>query len=453
MTTPVKAEPTTNLRSNLVRIYAAAVSAVDPRRVIARALDGVGAGAEAVPAMIEQAAGIYLIAAGKAAAGMASETEARLDARLRDALVIAPSPGLPVALPARSGVRVMAAAHPLPDASSEAAGRAALEFAGRARPGDLVVVALSGGASALMVAPAGAVTLADKIAINAGLLRAGASIREINTVRKHLSAIKGGRLLQAIAPGVQVLSLILSDVSGNDLATIASGPTAADSTTYADAIAVLKRRGLWGRAPENVRDHLERGAAGEIAETLKRDDPALARVCNIIAGDNGTALEAAATAASSIGYEVERYRELSGEATDLGGEIAAYLCTIDRERVCVIAGGEPVVTLKGNGLGGRAQQSALAMAIELARIGRERRIAALIAGTDGIDGPTDAAGTIVTPSTCARAAEAHLDPGAALARNDAYPFFKALGDLLITGPTGTNVSDVFIALVNYGHGH
>jgi glycerate-2-kinase len=448
MTTPVKAEPTTNPRSDLVRIYAAAVSAVDPRHLIARALDGVGADAEAVPAMIEHAAGIYLVAAGKAAAGMALEAEARFDARLRDTLVIAPSPG-PLALSSRSGVRVMAAAHPLPDASSEAAGRAALEFAGRARPGDLVVIALSGGASALMVAPAGAVTLADKVAINAGLLRAGASIREINTVRKHLSAIKGGRLLQAIAPGVQVLSLILSDVSGNDLATIASGPTAADSTTYADAIAVLKRRRLWGRAPENVRDHLERGAAGEIAETLKRDDPALARVSNIIAGDNGTALEAAATAASSIGYAVERYRELSGEANDLGREIAAYLRTIDRERVCVIAGGEPVVTLKGNGLGGRAQQSALAIAIELARIGRERPIAALIAGTDGIDGPTDAAGAIVTPSTCARAAEARLDPGAALARNDAYPFFKALGDLLITGPTGTNVSDVFIALVNY----
>lgn len=449
MTTPVKAEPTTDLRSDLVRIYAAAVSAVDPRRVIARALEGVCTGAESIPALVEQAGGIYLIAAGKAAAGMALEAEARFGAKLRDALVIAPACSIPLGLPMNWGVRVIAAAHPLPDASSEAAGRAALELAGRAGAGDLVVIALSGGASALMVAPAGVVTLADKIAINSGLLRAGASIREFNTVRKHLSAIKGGRLLQAVAPGVRVLSLILSDVSGNDLATIGSGPTAADSTTYADAIAVLKRRGLWGRAPENVRDHLERGAAGEIAETLKRDDPALARVCNIIAGDNGTALEAAAATASSLGYEVERHRELSGEANDVGRELAAYLCTIDPERICVIAGGEPVVTVKGNGLGGRAQQSALAMAIELDRIGGKRRIAALMAGTDGIDGPTDAAGAIVTPATCARAAEARIDPHAALALNDAYPFFKALGDLVITGPTGTNVSDIFIALVNY----
>jgi glycerate-2-kinase len=299
-----------------------------------------------------------------------------------------------------------------------------------------------------MVTPAGDVTLADKIAINSGLLRAGASIREINTVRKHLSAIKGGRLLQAIASDVRVLSLILSDVPGNDLGTIGSGPTAADSTTYADAIAVLKRRGLWGRAPESVRDHLECGAAGQIAETLKRDDAALARVCNVIVGDNGTALEAATAAASSLGYEVERYRELSGEANEVGSALAAYLCRIERERVCVLAGGEPVVTVKGNGLGGRAQQSALAMAIQLAQIGGNRRITALFAGTDGIDGPTDAAGAIVTPATCARAAEARLDPDSALARNDSYTFFKALGDLVITGPTGTNVSDIFIALVN-----
>ena len=449
MTTAAKPGPNTKQRSELMRIYAAAVSAVDPRRVMAGAIEGVSAGAELVPGLIEQAGGIYLIAAGKAALGMALEAEARFGARLREAIAIAPAAGLTSPPPARSRVRVMGAAHPLPDARSEAAGRAALELAGRARAGDLVVIALSGGASSLMVAPAGAVTLADKIAINSGLLRAGASISEFNTVRKHLSATKGGGLLRAIVPGVRVLSLILSDVPGNDLATIGSGPTVADSTTYADAIAVLKRRGLWGRAPEPVRDHLERGAAGEIEETLKRDDPALAHACNVIVGDNATALEAAAETATALGYAVEPYRELGGEANEVGPALAKYLCTVERERVCLIAGGEPVVTVKGNGLGGRAQQCALAMAIELGRIGGNRRITAMFAGTDGIDGPTDAAGAIATPATYARAAEARIDADAALARNDAYSLFKALGDLVITGPTGTNVSDIFVALVNY----
>jgi hydroxypyruvate reductase len=299
-----------------------------------------------------------------------------------------------------------------------------------------------------MVAPAGQVTLADKIAINAALLCSGASIRELNIVRRHLSAIKGGGLLRACG-GARVLSLIVSDVAQNDLATIGSGPTAADPTTFAEAIGVLKRRGLWGRAPESIRDRLERGAAGEVAETVKPGDPPLARVDNVVIGDNRTALEAAASAAAAAGYAVDRWRELYGEADDVGRALSAHLSAIGGERVCVVAGGEPVVTVRGEGRGGRAQQAALAMALELQRLGRERRIMALFAGTDGVDGPTDAAGAFVSPRTAERAREAGLDPAAALARNDAYSLFGALGDLLVTGPTGTNVSDIFIGLVNY----
>ena len=445
-------------RRDLTRIYAAAVSAAAPAHLIGRALGGEVEGAENVPELLADASRIFLLAAGKAALGMATELAARLGPKLHDALAIVQSlssfpdvggSGTQAAASdaSREKIRILAAAHPLPDASSQRAAEAALEIASHAGPGDLLLFALSGGASSLMAAPAAPVTLADKIAINAALLGSGASIRELNIVRRHLSAIKGGGLLRACG-GARVLSLILSDVANNDLATIGSGPTAPDPSTFAEAIGVLKRRGLWGRAPETIRDRLERGAAGEIAETVKPGDPLLARVDNFVIGDNRVAVDAAAVAAAA-GYTVDRWRELYGEADDVGRALSAHLAAIGGARVCVLAGGEPVVTIRGRGRGGRAQQAALAMALELERLGRERRIVALFAGTDGIDGPTDAAGAFVSPHTVGRAREARLDPGAALARNDAYPLFAALGDLLVTGPTGTNVSDIFIGLVNY----
>jgi len=376
----------------------------------------------------------------------------RLEHKLEEALVIAPAAAQAEAKPGAAGachpkLRILFAAHPLPDASSERAAAAALELASSAGAGELLLVALSGGASSLLAAPAAPVTLQDKIAINAALLRSGASIRELNIVRRHLSAIKGGGLLRACG-GARVLALIISDVVDNDLATIGSGPTAADPTTYAEAIGVLKRRGLWGRAPEAIRDRLERGAAGEIPETVKSGDAPLSTVSNLVIGDNRLAVNAAAEAAAA-GYAVERWRELAGEADEAGRTLGARLAAINAARVCVVAGGEPVVTVRGPGKGGRAQQAALAMAFELERSGRGRRVAALFAGTDGIDGPTNAAGAFVSVKTIERAREAGFDPAASLARNDAYPLFAALGDLLITGPTGTNVSDIFIGLVNY----
>src|SRR5229473_4486676 len=258
------------VRADLLRIYAAAVSAVEPRRLIARALSGAIDGGEDVPSIVDSAARIYLLAVGKAATGMAAEARSRVGPKFREGLIIVPDGGA-TAAPDHGGsttvadlgnFRVLPASHPIPDASSEASGWAALEMVSHAKAGDLLLMLLSGGASALMVAPAGSIKLADKVALTSALMRAGATIRELNTVRKHLSSVKGGRLLRALAPGVRVLTLILSDVPGNDLATIGSGPTAADPTTYSDAIAVMKRRGLWGRAPESVRDHLERGAAG-----------------------------------------------------------------------------------------------------------------------------------------------------------------------------------------------
>jgi len=328
------------------------------------------------------------------------------------------------------------------------AARAALAMLDRLTPDDLLIVLLSGGASAMMAAPAEPITLADKIAVSAALLRVRASIGEVNAVRKHLSTIKGGQLVRR-CNGARVLSLILSDVRGNDLATIGSGLTAADPTTFEEARGVLIRHSLWGRTPERVRSYLEAGAAGEFKETFKSGDAALARVSNIVIGDNARALAGAAQAAGALGYEVDRWRELYGEAADLGRALAAHLSAISGDRRCVLSGGEPVVTVRGTGRGGRAQELALSIAIELARLATDRRIAALCAATDGRDGPTDAAGAFATPQTVARAAAAGFNPQESLARNNSYPLLKACGDLFQTGPTGTNVTDIFIALVNY----
>ncbi|MFI5352826.1 MAG: glycerate kinase [Candidatus Binatales bacterium] len=438
-----------SVRADLERIFSAAIDAVAPARLVAHALDGAIPGAERIPGMIAGAARIYLLAVGKAAPGMATALERSLGAKLRKGIAVIPK-GVAATSVASSQIEFLEASHPIPDASSVRAARAALDLAAQAGPGDLLVVAISGGASAMLAMPAPSISLDDKIAVTSALLRAGVSIREFNMVRKHLSSIKGGNLLRAIDPGARVLGLIISDVPGNDLATIGSGLTAADPTTYAEAIGVLKRYpGVWGRTPEPVRAHLERGRAGELAETVKPSDAVLHRVTNVIIGDNAAALDGAERAARALGYSVDRWRELRGEANDLGRTLAGHLCALHEPRLCVLAGGEPVVTVAGAGKGGRAQQCALALALELARIGGDRKVAALFAGTDGIDGPTDAAGAFATPDTAARAVAIGVDPEQALRRNDSYNVFKLTGDLLTTGPTGTNVADIFVGLVNY----
>ncbi|HVA79899.1 MAG TPA: MOFRL family protein, partial [Candidatus Binataceae bacterium] len=235
----------------------------------------------------------------------------------------------------------------------------------------------------------------------------------------------------------------------NDLATIGSGLTAPDPSTYTDAVSVLKRRAIWGRAPERVREYLERGAAGEIAETPKPGDPIFDRVTNAVIGDNAAALDAAESAALGAGFEVVRLPELRGEAEALGRALASQIAAIPRRRFCAIAGGEPVVTVRGAGKGGRAQHCAVAMAAELARAASQRKIVALFAGSDGIDGPTDAAGGFASPATAARAESRGMSAATALARNDAYNLLEAAGDLFKTGPTGTNVADFFFAIVDY----
>jgi len=437
-------------RADLETIYRAAVAAVEPGRLVGVAMDGGGAGAERVPELIAGASRIFMLAVGKASLGMALEIERRIGDKLADAIAVVPR--VSAATTERAlilkRVRVVASSHPVPDESSEEAAHLACEMLHGATADDLVIVAISGGASAMFTRPAEGLTLADKIAVNQALLKAGASIRELNVVRRHLSAVKGGRLLHHCG-GARVIGLILSDVPGNDLATIGSGLTAGDWSSFGDAAAVMKRRGVWGRAPEAIRAYLEKGVAGEAGAMLKTGDPILERVTNVIIGDNELALEGAERAAAALGYHPRRWKALNGEANDAGRAIAEYLCEITDERVCVVAGGEPVVTVRGGGKGGRAQQCALAMGIELSQKGRGRRIAALVAGTDGIDGPTDAAGAFASPDTVADGQRAGVSAAAALTRNDSYNFFKASGGLFVTGPTGTNVSDVFVGLVNY----
>jgi hydroxypyruvate reductase len=431
----------------LTAIYRAAIAAVDPALLVGRALDGASSASREVSDLIASARRSFALAIGKGAHPMASELQHRLGAKIVRGLAVVP-PALrgEATVP---GIECLRGGHPLPDQSSADAARAALDMLEEMTANDLLIVALSGGASAMFVAPAEGVALDDKVATNSALLRSGATIKELNCVRKHLSAVKGGNLVHATAAGVRIVALILSDVPGDDLATIGSGLTVPDPSTFSDAIAILKRRRIWGRAPERVREHLEKGVAGEIPETPKSGDPIFARVTNLLIGSNRTAVDAAADRAARNGFAIERGRDLKGEADDVGRDLAHQLAKLKLPRVCLLAGGEATVTVRGRGRGGRAQQCALAMAITLSQIAPHAKLAALVAGSDGIDGPTDAAGAFAFPDSVARATSRGLDPAAALKHNDAYNLFDSIGDLLRVGPTGTNVTDLMIGLANY----
>jgi hydroxypyruvate reductase/glycerate 2-kinase len=312
------------------------------------------------------------------------------------------------------------------------------------------VCLLSGGGSALLPAPCDGVTLADKQAVTALLHACGASINEMNAVRKHLSDIKGGRLAEAFA-GRRILSFILSDVVGDPLDVIASGPTVADPSTFAEVHAIFERHRLLDRVPAGVRERIDRGVQGLVAETLKE---ALPSVENVILGNNARALAAADAMARSLGYRVVNLGSfLEGETRHLAAAMAGIVRSVQvdgipvRRPACILSGGETTVTLAGNhGKGGRNQEFVLALLAKLGPAGM-RDVVVLSGGTDGEDGPTDAAGALGDAGTFARAARLGLGVESYLARNDAYTFFRATGDLLVTGPTDTNVMDVRMILV------
>jgi hydroxypyruvate reductase len=391
-----------------------------------------------------------LVAVGKAAVPMARAAEGVLGRRLEGGLVVAPAPG-----PGLRHAQLRLSSHPLPDARGEQAAREVEALTSSLGEDDRLLLLLSGGASALLPAPVAGITLADKVRTTDLLLRAGASIHELNAVRKHLSRLKGGGLLRAAAPA-RVVALVLSDVVGDDLSTIASGPAAPDPTTYADALAVLRARRVQGDVPSAVVHHLEAGERGEIAETPKPGDPLFVRVHTRIVGSNRLSLEAAARAARRLGFRpLVLTSRLEGEAREAARFLVAVLaeCVHDgrpaRPPVCLVAGGETTVTVRGGGVGGRNQELAVAAVEPLAALPVPAVLACL--ATDGADGKSDAAGGVVDDTTLERARGLGLAPPAAfLEDNDSRSFLGPLGDLIVTGPTGTNVMDITVGLARRG---
>ena len=345
----------------------------------------------------------------------------------------------------------MLASHPVPDARGAYAAEAVLEIAGALGPDDLLLVLISGGASALLPAPVPGVTLEEKARLTGELMRAGATIEELNTVRKHLSRVKGGGLARAAAPA-RVACLVLSDVVGDDLSTIASGPTVPDPSTYADAVEVLRRRGLYDAAPAAIRRHLEAGLRGEAPETAKPGDALFERVFTRVIGNNELAIVAAEREARRQGLRARVLTtRLEGEAREAARVLVAVLreC-VEAGRpaappVCLLAGGETTVTVRGPGRGGRNQEIAVAAVEPLGRFPAHAVVASL--ATDGVDGASDAAGGVVDQETGRDAAALGLAPPAAfLAASDTSSFLGPLGGLIVTGPTGTNVVDLTVLL-------
>jgi glycerate 2-kinase len=452
------------MRQDAARIFQAGIAAADPYLAVKRYL---------APALFGDYSKVHLIAFGKAACLMAWAAQEIIPA---DKLA-----GRGIAVTNYENVinvdnvDVIGAAHPLPDEAGLKAAKIIAERVRNAQENELVLVLVSGGGSALIPYPAGEITLQEKIAATDLLLASGATINQINCVRKHLSQLKGGGLARMAAPA-HVHALILSDVLGeasapayaprlrpvgDDLSAIASGPTVADNSTYADAIEVFKAKGIWGQVQVNVRQHLEQGRLGYIAETPKPGDAIFNSTGHTLIGSNTISVNTMLQAAQNLGYETELYSDhLCGEARTVGATLVAQCIerrlpkvgalgevALQNKPTALLAGGETTVTLKGNGRGGRNQEMALAFAIAAKQQGLTGNWVFLSGGTDGLDGPTDAAGGIVDPDTINRMIQAGINPSELLENNDSYTALKTSDDLLITGATGTNVADLQILLI------
>ncbi len=436
------------LRSEARLIFAAGVAAVDPvaavQNAIARQRDTLTA--DGVAYDLRQYENIYVIGAGKAGATMTQGLVHLLQDRLTAGTVTVKYDHVS---PVPSVITLTEAGHPIPDAAGVRGADAMKRMAQQAGKNDLVFCLLSGGGSALLPAPSDGITLAEKQQLTSLLLACGASIDEINTLRKHLSQLKGGQLARLVAPA-RLITLILSDVVDDRLDVIASGPTVPDTSTFADGLAIITRYHLMDQLPPSIRSHLQRGLDGQIPETPKAGEAVFDHHQTVLIGNNRIVLQAAGQHARDLGYTPLL---LSSSVQGETREIARMHAAIAREirhsglplapPVCVLAGGETTVTLRGDGKGGRNQEFALAAAIDIAGLDD---VVILSGGTDGTDGPTDAAGAVVDGTTIARAQALGLNPEQTLARNDSYPFFAALGDLLHTGPTGTNVMDIYMLL-------
>lgn len=440
-------------REMILRWLSSALNAVDPEHAVhshLRAVDDRLFVADQCY-VLDAFEHIYVVGAGKAVLPMARAIEEVLGSRIRAGAIVLKQGASPGGLASDTAIAITHASHPLPDENSMEAGLRALSLATSAGARDLVITLVSGGGSSLWALPRKGITLDELRETAELLLHCGAEIREINTVRKHLTRVAGGQLAQAIYPA-RSLTLVLSDVLGNPIDMIASGPTAPDSTTFGEAWEIVQGYGLQDKLPKAVRALLTRGRDGRIAENPGPNAPCFKDTQVVVIGDNRAAAIAARKAASQDGYEACVLTTfLEGEAREVGRVVASLgrehvVCRDSaQKRVCYILAGETTVTVKGKGRGGRNQELAMAAACALENV-EGVTVAAL--ATDGTDGPTDAAGAVVDGSTCSRGARLGLSARQALRDNDCYPYLGAVGDLLLSGPTDTNVNDLILVVVH-----
>lgn len=444
------------LPAHCIEIFRAGVAAADPGQAVNRCLftDGeqlrIRLAADANPIRGSDWSKVHVIAFGKAAVAMANAAQRIIPKALFT------EPGIIVTTAEQmttvDGFEVFTAGHPIPDQSGFSAARLIAERLINAQDGELVLLLISGGGSALLPYPADGVSLADKITTTQLLLACGADINQVNCVRKHLSRFKGGGMAKLAAPA-DVHALILSDVLGDDLSSIASGPSVADPTRFADAIAILKQKQVWQQSPSSVKTYLQQGADNLRPETLKAGDAVLSTTSHSLIASNAISVSATISAAEQLGYKPQLYSDrLTGEARKAGEQwlldCKALIADGLPRPIAMIAGGETTVTLTGKGKGGRNQEMALAFALAEERQPLNCAWQFLSAGTDGRDGPTDAAGGSVNRDTLGKLRLAGIDPQAALADNDSYTALKAADALLIIGATGTNVADLQVLLLH-----
>ena len=445
-----QSKPLRRLRRDALEILKRAVEAVDPRKAVENSLELRGGHLRfnETELDLDGFSEVYVVGGGKAGGAMAEAVEALLGDRISDGVVNILK-GTEERYHTRK-IELNGASHPIPDDESIGGTARMLSIVERAKTDDLIVVLISGGGSALMTCPAEGISLEELRALTEMLLRSGATINELNAVRKHLSAVKGGQLAARAYPST-IVSLILSDVVGDPLDTIASGPTAPDRSTFRDAAKVLQRYGLWTEAAGSVRRRLEAGLKSEIGETPKPGDKVFERVFNVVVGSNLVAAKAAVEEAEALGYKTLLLSTMvEGEARHVGTVYAGIAREISGsghpipKPAAVVAGGETTVRVEGSGRGGRNQEIALSAAMGMEGISAV--IAAL--ATDGVDGPTEAAGAFADGWTMRRAGSMGLIPDEFLMDNDSYGFFSRLGDAILTGPTGTNVNDLAVILVS-----
>ncbi|MEX1020155.1 MAG: glycerate kinase [Litorilinea sp.] len=451
---PAVLEPNPELRARMLAVLQAALDAVDPYVAVRNVLESDDTTLQLAGRAYALAdfANIYVVGAGKAGAPMAQAVADVLGERITGGQVVVKTGHSQTATNARpSSLVIREAAHPIPDAAGLAAGREILEIAQQAGPQDLIIALLSGGGSALLVAPATGITLDDLQQMTDALLASGASINEINCLRKHCSAVKGGQLARA-AHTATLVTLALSDVIGSPLDVIASGPTVPDASTWQDAWTIVSRYGLQDKLPPAIAERLQAGLDGHLPDTPKADDPVFAESRTLVIADNRIAALAAQTRAKNIGYNALLLTTfLEGEAAQigkaavaLGKEVLEYGAPIAAP-ACLILGGETTVTLGENpGAGGRNQELTLSAALGLQEW---PSITVVSLATDGTDGPTNSAGGMVDSGTVARGKAANLDAETHLRAHNAFPYLQATHDLLVTGPTQTNVNDLVFVFI------